>query len=163
MPAITRKEALARRFDLWNDLRRHRCLDARRDRSRGCSPEVIIGQLIYALCSGDGYLAGSEALNDDPLARAAPAGLRHRLSPSVLVARAAHQARRAEMLPPAGRSCSRYGFSLRQSSVPHLEGSFPPRSPLIPPSTPCNDRGPHALTTMQLSQGSNSAKHAEKN
>jgi hypothetical protein len=62
-------EALARRFDLWNKLRRLRCLDPRQDRSRGYSPEVIVGQLIYALCSGGGCLSDSEALNDDPLAR----------------------------------------------------------------------------------------------
>ena len=44
-------------------------LDARRDNKRGYSPEVIIGQLIYARCSGGGCLSDSEALNDDPLAR----------------------------------------------------------------------------------------------
>jgi hypothetical protein len=92
MPAITRKEtrlklqfvantdhsihaglvaveAMARRFDLWNKLRRLSCLDPRRDRRRGYGPEVIVGQLIYALCSGGGCLSDSEALNDDPLAR----------------------------------------------------------------------------------------------
>src|SRR5437899_12399680 len=36
---------------------------------RGYSPEVILGQLIYALCSGGGCLSDSEALNEDPLAR----------------------------------------------------------------------------------------------
>lgn len=62
-------EALARRFDLWNKLRRIRGLDPRKDRKRGYGPEVIVGQLIYALCSGGGCLSDSEALNDDPLAR----------------------------------------------------------------------------------------------
>jgi hypothetical protein len=62
-------EALARRFGLWQKVRQRRCLDPRKDRSRGYSPEVIVGQLIYALCSGGGCLADSEALNDDPLAR----------------------------------------------------------------------------------------------
>jgi hypothetical protein len=62
-------EALARRFGLWNKVRQLRCLDPRTDRSRGYSPEVIVGQLIYALCSGGGCLSDSEALNDDPLAR----------------------------------------------------------------------------------------------
>ena len=61
-------EAMARRFGLWDKLRRHRCLDPRKDRTRGYGPEVIAGQLIYALCSGGGCLSDSEALNDDPLA-----------------------------------------------------------------------------------------------
>lgn len=63
-------EAMARRFDLWNKLRQLPCLDPRKDRKRGFGPEVIVGQLIYALCSGGGCLSDSEALNDDPLARA---------------------------------------------------------------------------------------------
>lgn len=62
-------EAMARRFDLWEKLRRLGCLDPRTDKKRGYGPEVIIGQLIYALCSGGGCLSDSEALNDDPLAR----------------------------------------------------------------------------------------------
>ncbi len=62
-------EALARRFGLWRKIRALACLDPRRDKKRGYSPEVIIGQLIYALCSGGGCLSDSEALNDDPLAR----------------------------------------------------------------------------------------------
>ena len=62
-------EAMARRFDLWNKLRQLSCLDPRKDRKRGYGPEVIIGQLIYALSSGGGCLSDSEALNDDPLAR----------------------------------------------------------------------------------------------
>jgi hypothetical protein len=62
-------EAMARRFDLWNKLCRLPGLDPRKDRKRGYGPEVIVGQLIYALCSGGGCLSDSEALNDDPLAR----------------------------------------------------------------------------------------------
>lgn len=62
-------EAMARRFGLWEKLRQHRCLDPRKDQRRGYGPEVITGQLIYALCSGGGCLSDSEALNDDPLAR----------------------------------------------------------------------------------------------
>jgi hypothetical protein len=62
-------EAMARRFDLWNKLRQLACLDPRTDKKRGYGPEVIVGQLIYALCSGGGCLSDSEALNDDPLAR----------------------------------------------------------------------------------------------
>ena len=62
-------EAMARRFGLWEKVRALKCLDPRKDRKRGYSPEVILGQLIYALCSGGGCLSDSEALNDDPLAR----------------------------------------------------------------------------------------------
>lgn len=62
-------EAMARRFGLWEKIRRLPSLDARKDKQRGYGPEVIIGQLIYALCSGGGCLSDSEALNDDPLAR----------------------------------------------------------------------------------------------
>lgn len=62
-------EAMARRFGLWHKLRQLRCLDPRKDRRRGYGPEVIAGQLIYALCSGGGCLSDSEALNDDPLAQ----------------------------------------------------------------------------------------------
>jgi len=62
-------EAMARRFDLWNKVRKLSCLDPRTDQKRGYGPEVIVGQLLYALCSGGGCLSDSEALNDDPLAR----------------------------------------------------------------------------------------------
>ena len=62
-------EAMARRFGLWEEIRRLSCLDPRTDKKRGYGPEVIIGQLIYAVCSGGGCLSDSEALNDDPLAR----------------------------------------------------------------------------------------------
>lgn len=62
-------EAMARRFDLWNRLRQLSSLDPRQDKRRGYGPEVIVGQLIYALSSGGGCLSDSEALNDDPLAR----------------------------------------------------------------------------------------------
>lgn len=62
-------EAMARRFGLWEKLHQLGCLDPRQDKKRGYGPEVIIGQLIYALCSGGGCLSDSEALNDDPLAR----------------------------------------------------------------------------------------------
>jgi hypothetical protein len=59
---------MARRFGLWKKLRQLSCLDPRPDKKRGYGPEVIIGQLIYALCTGGGGLSDSEALNDDPLA-----------------------------------------------------------------------------------------------
>ena len=38
--------AMARRFGLWEKLRKHWCLDPRQDRTRGYGPEVLIGQLI---------------------------------------------------------------------------------------------------------------------
>jgi hypothetical protein len=66
---IVAVEAMARRFDLWHKLRQFSCLDPRKDQQRGFGSEVIVGQLIYALCSGGGCLSDSEALNDDPLAR----------------------------------------------------------------------------------------------
>lgn len=66
---IVAVEAMARRFDLWNKLRQLPSLDRRKDKKRGFGPEVIVGQVIYALCSGGGCLSDSEALNDDPLAR----------------------------------------------------------------------------------------------
>ena len=59
---------MARRFGLWKKVRQLSCLDPRKDKKRGYGPEVIIGQLIYALCTGGGCLSDSEALNDDPLA-----------------------------------------------------------------------------------------------
>ena len=62
-------EAMARRFGLWEKVRALQCLDPRKDKKRGYSPEVIVGQLIYALCSGGGCLSDSGARNDDPLAR----------------------------------------------------------------------------------------------
>jgi hypothetical protein len=61
--------AMALRFGLWGKIRKLRVLDPRRDRARGYSPEVIVAQLIYALCEGGGCLSDSEALNDDPLVR----------------------------------------------------------------------------------------------
>ncbi len=42
-------EAMARRFDLYNKLRQLPSLDPRKDTRRGYGPEVIVGQLIYAL------------------------------------------------------------------------------------------------------------------
>lgn len=67
--ALVAVECMARRFGLWDKVRALRCLDRRKDRKRGYGPEVIIGQLIYALCSGGGCLSDSEALNEDSLAR----------------------------------------------------------------------------------------------
>lgn len=61
-------EAMAQRFGLWQRIGKLSSLDPRRDKRRGYSPEVIVGQLIYALCTGGGCLSDSEALNEDPLA-----------------------------------------------------------------------------------------------
>ena len=61
-------EAMAQRFGLWQRIRKLSSLDPRRDKRRGYSPEVIVGQLVYALCTGGGCLSDSEALNEDPLA-----------------------------------------------------------------------------------------------
>jgi len=61
-------EAMALRFGLWKKIRQISCLDPRKDKRRGYGPEVIIGQLIYALCTGNGCLSDSEALNKDRLA-----------------------------------------------------------------------------------------------
>ena len=62
-------EAMAQQFGLWEKLRRNRCLDPRRDRSRGYSAEVIAGQVVYALCSGGVGVVDAERLNDNPLAK----------------------------------------------------------------------------------------------
>jgi hypothetical protein len=62
-------EAIAQQFGLWEKLRALRALDPRRDRCRGFSPEVIAGQIIYALVSGGTSLVDSERLNEDPLAK----------------------------------------------------------------------------------------------
>lgn len=62
-------EALANRFGLWQKLDQLPALDPRKDRRRGYSPALIVGQLIYSLCSGGGCLSDAEALNDDPLAK----------------------------------------------------------------------------------------------
>jgi len=61
-------EAMALRFGLCKKIRQISCLDPRRDNRRGYGPEAIIGQLIYALCTGNGCLSDSEALNKDRLA-----------------------------------------------------------------------------------------------
>lgn len=67
---IVAVETRARWFDPWHKLRKLPALDPRRDKRRSFGQEVIVGQLIYAPCSGGGYLSDSKALNDDPLARA---------------------------------------------------------------------------------------------
>ncbi len=66
LPAL---EALAQRFDLWKKLRALPGLDARVRTTHGYSPELIVGQMLYSLCSGGSSLADAERLNDEPLAR----------------------------------------------------------------------------------------------
>lgn len=65
LPAL---EALAQQFDLWNKLRALPGLDPRTRTSHGYSPELIVAQLLYCLCSGGASLADAERLNDEPLA-----------------------------------------------------------------------------------------------
>jgi hypothetical protein len=62
-------EAMAQHSGLWDKLRLNRCLDPRKDRSRGYSAEVIAGQILYALCSGGTGVVDAERLNDNPLAK----------------------------------------------------------------------------------------------
>lgn len=66
LPAI---EALAQQFGLWEKLRRIPSLDPRTRKSRGYSPELLVAQLIYSLCSGGASLADAERLNEEPLAK----------------------------------------------------------------------------------------------
>jgi len=54
-------EAMAWRFGLWEKVRAIQNLDPRKDKKRGYSPDVVIGQLIYALCPDGGCLSDSEA------------------------------------------------------------------------------------------------------
>lgn len=66
LPAI---EALAQRFGLWAKLRALPGIDPRVRTTHGYSPELIVGQLLYALCSGGASLADAERLNEEPLVR----------------------------------------------------------------------------------------------
>jgi len=43
---IVAVEAMTRRLELWNKLRRLSSLDPRKDKKSGFGPEVIVGQLI---------------------------------------------------------------------------------------------------------------------
>lgn len=58
-------DALARDFSLWEKLKACEWMDPRTDRSRGFSPEVIVAQLIFTLCSGGTCLADAERLAKD--------------------------------------------------------------------------------------------------
>lgn len=61
-------DALARDFGLWERIKAVPLLDHRTDKSRGFSPEVIIAQIVFTLCTGGinmedaGRLAGDTAL-----------------------------------------------------------------------------------------------------
>ena len=67
LPAV---EALAQQFGLWSKIKQARCLDPRTRQGRGYAPEVIVGQILYALCSGGTGLADTERLNEEGLAKA---------------------------------------------------------------------------------------------
>lgn len=66
LPAL---EALAQQFGLWKKIRALPGLDPRSRTSHGYSPELIVAQLLYCLCSGGASLADAERLNDEPLVR----------------------------------------------------------------------------------------------
>src|SRR5258708_13389945 len=67
-------EAMARRFGLWEKVRGLECLDPRKSKQRGCSSEVILGQLLYALCFRAGCFSATQARNHHPLPRYVSAG-----------------------------------------------------------------------------------------
>jgi hypothetical protein len=66
LPAV---EALAQQFGLWKKIRALPGIDPRLRTTHGYSPELIVGQLLYCLCSGGASLADAERLNDEPLVR----------------------------------------------------------------------------------------------
>lgn len=66
LPAL---EALAQQFGLWEKIKNLRCLDPRKRTGRGYGPEVIVSQILYALCSGGTGLTDTERLNEDALAK----------------------------------------------------------------------------------------------
>ena len=70
LPAL---EALAQQFGLWKKIRALPAIDPRTRTTRGYSPELIVAQLLYCLCSGGASLADAERLNDERAgARAGP-------------------------------------------------------------------------------------------
>ena len=58
-------DALARQYGLWDKLRALKCLDLRCDTSHGFSPEVIVAQIVFSLCSGGTGLSDAEKLGRD--------------------------------------------------------------------------------------------------
>jgi hypothetical protein len=65
LPAV---EALAQEFGLWKKIRALPGLERRVRTTHGYSPELLVAQLVYCLCSGGASLADAERLNDEPLA-----------------------------------------------------------------------------------------------
>jgi len=66
LPAV---EALCQQFGLWEKLRLIPGLDPRKRKTHGYSPELMVAQLLYSLCSGGASLADAERLNEEPLAK----------------------------------------------------------------------------------------------
>lgn len=58
-------DAVAKEFGLWEKLRRSSVLDHRKDKSRGFSPDAIVAQLIFSLCSGGVSLSDAGRLGTD--------------------------------------------------------------------------------------------------
>ncbi len=58
-------DALAKEFGLWDKLAACPLLDPRKDKSRGFSPEAIIAQVIFSLCSGGTSLSDAGRLGTD--------------------------------------------------------------------------------------------------
>jgi hypothetical protein len=58
-------DALARQYGLWEKIRAIRSLDLRKDTSHGFSPEVLVAQLVFSLCSGGAGLSDAERLGRD--------------------------------------------------------------------------------------------------
>jgi hypothetical protein len=66
LPAV---EALCQQFGLWEKLRLIPGLDPRKRKTHGYSPELMVAQLLYSLCSGGASLADAERFNEEPLAK----------------------------------------------------------------------------------------------
>ena len=58
-------DALAKDFGLWEKIRACGCMDPRKDKSRGFSPEAIVSQILFSFCSGGISLADAGRLSDD--------------------------------------------------------------------------------------------------
>ena len=58
-------DALAKDFGLWEKIRACACMDPRKDKSRGFSPEAIVAQILFSFCSGGISLADAGRLSDD--------------------------------------------------------------------------------------------------
>lgn len=58
-------DALAKDFGLWEKIRACGCMDPRKDKSRGFSPEAIVAQILFSFCSGGISLADAGRLGGD--------------------------------------------------------------------------------------------------